>query len=314
MTPRPTPMKQLAIALTALFFIAHASAARAAGLALTDAPDWMHYFCDSSEPDPNGSASLQGAHCYPSLTVPSGATVTVTNVSSASGSPVDLPRGEWLAYVNGPCTITGTINAAANNGGYSNGGGSGGGGGGAATSTSGHEGFDSDMFGGPASILDGHALHNPNFAVMQLAFGGLGGAPGLAGGKGSTPTAVAQRWVSTVADKVDLGGGAGGYGGKGSALKAGAGAGGGAVVLICTDSISFTGTIDVHGGNGAGGTAGGGGGSGGGGGGVVLMATSDYLANSGTVRLNGGTGGAGDTGAGPGGNGVSGWMKLYTLH
>ncbi|HLW69897.1 MAG TPA: hypothetical protein VKS22_04665 [Candidatus Binataceae bacterium] len=305
-------MRKLAFALAA-FLVARAPVARAAGLALTDAPDWMHYFCDSSEPDPDGSASLQGAHCYPRLTVPSGATITVTNTSSVSGAPVDLPRGEWLAFVNGPCTIAGTINAAANNGGYSNGGGSGGGGGGAATTGSGHYAGDSDMFGGPASILAGRALHNPDFAVMQLAAGGLGGAPGLAGGNGSTPTAVAQRWVSTVADKVDLGGGGGGNGGKGSALKSIAGNGGGAVVLICADLISFTGTIDVNGGNGAAGTSGGGG-AGGGGGGVVLMATPDYVANTGTIRLNGGAGAAGDTGAGPGGNGAAGWIKLYTLH
>ena len=29
-----------------------------------DAPTWLHYFCDGSEVDPNGSVSLQGAHCY----------------------------------------------------------------------------------------------------------------------------------------------------------------------------------------------------------------------------------------------------------
>ena len=86
-------------------------------------------------------------------------------------------------------------------------------------------------------------------------------------------------------------------------------------MLVCADSISFTGTIDVSGANGQPGRTGAtpSGSGGGGGGGVVLMATPDYSANSGMIMVNGGQGGSAPSGAGAGGAGGPGWFKQFTL-
>jgi len=267
-------------------------------LFLTDAPSWTHYFCDSPEPDPDGIASLQGIHCYPSLTVPLGAVLTVTGAASSVGVPEDSPRGTLQALVNGPCTIAGEINAAANQTGVGNGGGSGGGGGGAATTTAGSAGGASNLFG--------------NFRVAIAAQGGLAGPIATAGKMGSTPTSVTQRWIWNTANTLGvLGGGAGGNGGAGGGSGGIGGGGGGGVVLVC-NSIDFTGSINASGGNGGAGTAGGGGG-GGGGGGVVILATPAYVANSGVTFVNAGTGGAASAGAGAGGPAGAGWSKFFTL-
>ncbi|HLW71486.1 MAG TPA: hypothetical protein VKS22_12790 [Candidatus Binataceae bacterium] len=281
-----------------LLLIAVRRAVAQTSLFLTDAPLWTHYLCDSSEPDPNGSASLQGLHCYPSLTVPGGATLTVTNLLSAAGAPQNSPRGALLAFVNGPCSVLGTINATASNTGYSNGGGSGGGGGGAAANA-GQVGLFSAVFG--------------NGAFVTTAAGGLGGKAELSGAAGSSPTLSSQKWIWNTGLALGVpGGSSGGAGGIGQGVAAGGGAGGGAVVLVCA-TIDFEGTINVNGGAGATGSQGGGGG-GGGGGGLVMMAAPSYTANSGTVNLDGGAGGAGDSGAGAGGGGGNGWFKQFTLN
>ncbi|HLW69896.1 MAG TPA: hypothetical protein VKS22_04660 [Candidatus Binataceae bacterium] len=267
-------------------------------LFLTDAPSWTHYFCDSSEADPDGSASLQGIHCYPSLTVPLGAVLTVTGAASSVGVPADSPRGTLQALVNGPCTIAGEIDAAAVQSGVGNGGGSGGGGGGAAATDAGSAGGVSNLFG--------------TFRVAVAAQGGLAGAIAAAGKMGSTPTTVTQRWIWNTASTLGvLGGGAGGNGGAGRGVGGTGGGGGGGVALAC-NSINFTGAINVSGGDGGAGAAGGGGG-GGGGGGVVILATPTYVANSGVTLVNGGTGGAGSSGAGAGGPAGSGWSNFFTL-
>jgi hypothetical protein len=270
------------------------NAAAQTSLFLTDAPVWAHYFCDSSEPDPKGSTSLQGTHCYPSLTVPSGATLTVTNLLSGSGAPADSPRGALLALVNGPCTIAGTIAASASNTGYSNGGGSGGGGGGSSTQV-GAAGLRSMVFG--------------NLSFLTVAAGGTAGSKSGSGGAGASPTAASQQWVWNVGAAFGvLGGSSGGTGGVGSGGAAVGGKGGGGVALVCS-TISFTGAVRVNGGTGAAGASSGGGG-GGGGGGVVLMAAHSYSSNSGTISVGGGAGG---TGAGAGGSGGAGWFKQFTL-
>lgn len=285
--------------LSALCLIVGASRAFAqTSLFLTDAPTWTHYLCDSSEADPNGSASLQGLHCYASLTVPAGSTLTITNLSSASGIAQDTPRGALFAFVSGTCVIDGTISASASNTAYANGGGSGGGGGGATTVNAGLTAVNSTLFG--------------SGAVVGAAPGGAGGIAGANGAAGSTPTMATQRYIWNLGITLGvLGGSAGGSGGKGSGVAALGGLGAGGVVLVC-GSIDFEGAINVVGGAGAAGAQGGGGG-GGGGGGVVLMATSSYVANTGVINLSGGAGGPGDSGAGAGGTGGLGWSKEFTF-
>jgi hypothetical protein len=301
-------------ALTFMIQVLAGGVARAQNgpLLLSDAPPWAHYFCDSSEPDPNGSATLQGAHCYPSLTVPAGATVTITDTHATPTASDNLPRGEWLAFVNGPCTIAGTIKASSINYEYANGGGSGGGGGGAAANNAGLRGDDSNMFGGANYAVTGTTYNNPDYSVIHAAAGGAAGAIGLSGGVGTTPTLASQKWSWMLGDQLTLSGAAGGAGGKGTFAGGAGGYGGGGIVLVCADSINFTGTIDVSGSNGMPGPAGSinAGGGGGGGGGVVLMATSNYIATSGAIILNGGAGGSAQAGAGSGGNGGAGWSRM----
>ena len=294
-------------------FAIRTAAAQSGPLLLSDAPGWAHYFCDSSEPDPNGSATLQGAHCYPSLTVPSGATITITDTHATPTASDNLPRGEWLAFVNGPCTIAGTIKASSINYEYANGGGSGGGGGGAAANISGIRGDDSNMFGGANYVVTGTTYNNPDFSVIHAAMGGSAGAIAQSGGSGTTPTSASQKWSWMLGDQLTLSGAAGGAGGNGTFAGGSGGNGGGGIVLVCANSINFTGTIDVSGANGLPGPSGSinAGGGGGGGGGVVLMATSSYVANSGTIVMNGGMGGSAQSGAGSGGNGGAGWSKQF---
>jgi len=290
-------------ALILVLFGARAALAQPQSLYLTDAPVWLHYFCDSSEPDPDGSVSVQGAHCYSSLTIPVGATLIVTTKTSLPGAARDLPLGEILAFVNGSCTIAGTIAATALvNVTSGNGGGSGGGGGsGAALHTTGVNGSDSVVFG--------------TANVVTAASGGVGGGTRrsmtLPGAPGSTPTAASQKfvWGGAITDGV-LAGSQGGAGGNSGGV---AGLPGGGVVLVCA-SINFSGTIDVAGGPGQNAAAGSsGGGGGGGGGGVVLMATPSYVANTGSIIVGGGAPGNGDGGGQVGGAGGNGWSKQFTL-
>jgi len=279
-----------------------AALAQPQSLYLTDAPVWLHYFCDSTEPNPNGSVSVQGAHCYSSLTIPTGATLAVTDKVSLPGAARDLPRGEILAFVNGACTIAGTIAAGAFIDESGNGGGSGGGGGsGAPSHTSGVNGADSVVFG--------------TANIVTAATGGLGGGTRRSvnqpGAPGSTPTAASQKfiWGGAITYGV-IGGSIGGAGGNSGGA---AGLGGGGVGLVCA-SINFTGAIDVSGGDGLNAPSGSsGGGGGGGGGGVVLMATPSYVANTGSIIVDGGAAGNGAGGGLVGGAGGKGWFKQFTL-
>lgn len=284
------------IVVVAFFITVGQAHAQPTSLYLTDAPTWLHYFCDNSEPDPNGSVSIQGAHCYQTLTVPSGATLTVTAIASDWGAPQNMPLGAFFAFVSGACTIAGTINS--NNLIFisGNGGGSGGAGGGASATYSSTNGSDSALFGSASSV--------------RAAFGAAAVGPGLSGGNGVQPSAATQKFV--VDDALSLGGLGGANGGTGGGSPGGAsGKGGGGVALVC-GSINFTGAITANGGNGASG-GGGSGGGGGGGGGVVLTVTPSYLANTGTISVNGGSGGLGGSGAGNGGNGGNGWSRQIQL-
>lgn len=283
------------VLLSATMALARSSAAQPTSLYLTDAPTWLHYFCDGSEPDPDGSLTVQGAHCYQNLTVPASATLSVSAVTSKSGVPQDVPVGAFFAFVSGACTIAGTINSNAINPLEGNGGGSGGGGGGS-PSDSGNVGADGTLMGSASSV--------------RAAGGGAGGGAGNSGANGTGPSVGTQIFV--VGDALALGefgGSTGGPGGGKPSAAAGLGAGG--VALIC-GSLSFTGVISANGGSGAAGSGTGGGG-GGGGGGVVLTVSPNYLANSGTIAVNGGSGGLGAGGAGNGGSGGNGWFKQFVL-
>jgi hypothetical protein len=295
--------------------LAAPAAVQAQPLILLDAPAWAHYFCDSSEPGPDGSvAAIQGTHCYPSLTVPSGAVIQVTNLDASNVPSPDHPRGEYLVYVDGPCTIAGTISAGAQNLTWADGGGSGGGGG-AASDNPGTAGYPSNGFGAANYSITVPPSTAPDLNELHVAAGGSGGAQGQNGTAGSTPTTASQKWTAITADQLVMGGSSGGSGGGGTQPGGRGGAGGGAVVLICADSISFTGTIDVGGANGNPGRTGAipSGSGGGGGGGIVLMATPDYSSNSGTITVSGGFGGNAVSGAGAGGAGGPGWFKQFTL-
>lgn len=262
---------------------------------------WMHYLGDGSEADPNitsGTTSIQGVHRYATLTVGVSGTLAVTFSPSTSGSPTDKPNGSLIAFVQGACTIAGTISAnaitPANINGW--GGASGGGGGyGAANGTA-----------GASAVLPGGTSAAP------IAAGGSGGTSGNPGSAGSTPTTSGINDVLMGTPQwANCGGAAGGQGGSSGATP---GLGGGCVYLIC-GSINFTGTINVAGGNGnAAGSSGVGGGGGGGGGAVVLAGRT--VINSGTITLTGGTGGAsfGSGTSTAGGNGGTGWSKVFTLN
>ncbi|MGH7838077.1 MAG: hypothetical protein ACREQC_09690, partial [Candidatus Binataceae bacterium] len=155
----------------------------------------------------------------------------VTNANASNVQAVDQPRGEWLAYVNGPCTIAGTVSGSAINFGIhgtADGGGAGGGGGGSAAGGSpGTDGLPGNAFGAADYAITGAKGLNVDFNQLHVTAGGGGGAVGLNGGDGSAPTTASQKWFWMTADQLVLGGSAGGVGGNGTATGADGGAGGG---------------------------------------------------------------------------------------
>lgn len=270
-----------------------------AGIIFQDAPSWANYLGDGSEADPNpaGTVNVQGVHYYPTLTVSAGNTLSVTFTSSNSSTQTDKPNGSFVAFVQGACTIAGTISAngltPSNISGW--GGGSGGAGGWGAAAAS--QGTNAVWMGGTSSA----------------AVTGGGAAPtssSTPGGAGNTPDASAQKMMLMMPPALATCGGA--PGSAGGSSGGAAGLGGGCIYLIC-GSINFTGTISANGGaGGAGGSSTGGGG--GGGGGVVVLAART-ITNSGTITETGGAGGAIGTGTSTaGGNGGAGWSKVFTLN
>jgi hypothetical protein len=289
-----------------------------------DAPSVYHYLGDGSEADPavfananctgpgapvaccsnsgtgtcNNTQTIQGVHNYANLTVGSGATLTVGATGSTAGSPQDMPQREFVARVQGTCTIAGTI--AANNkcasDGCGGGGAGGSGGSGAANSTASKD--STWGFNGAASV-----------AGIIVAKGGTASSSG-AGNNGDAPTTNSQIYVRADPFMGILGGAGGSTGGSSGGS---AGSGGAGVVLIC-GTINFTGTVNANGGAGAAGGSSTGGG-GGGGGGVVIMAARTYSANSGSITVTHGNGGGAGTGTSfAGGNGADGWSKQFTLN
>lgn len=166
--------------------------------------------------------------------------------------------------------------------------------------------------------------------ASAIALGGLAGAGG-AGSGGAGGAAGTQTLVTVANGGVDIlnlytnavrardlangliTGGAGGGGGGGDGVAGGAGGGGGGTIVLAARSITGTGTIRAHGGNGftpiTGGNKGGGGG--GGGGVLVLISENDITMTSLVLDVAGGLGASG-TGTGvSGANGSNG--RIYRV-
>jgi hypothetical protein len=171
--------------------------------------------------------------------------------------------------------------------------------------------------GGNGNADGGGSVGGVGASIGSLAFGGAGGSSGVSGGSVSNgasnyrptniPDAIAGIVTYSGGSAPTIGsiqGGAGGGGGtgeSGGAGNAGAPGGyGGTVVMISTQALTDSGSINSNGGNGgSGGT--GTGGSGGGGGGVVILVYGSQSGWTGTITANGGAGGA--SGGAPGGAG-----------
>jgi len=264
----------------------------------TDAPAWMHYLGPGNETDPNvtTSATIQGLHYYANFTVASGGTLTVGS-TNGSATPQDFPAFGLIVVSPGTCTVAGTIAANAIFNHTSNIGGDSGGGGG---------------FGAANGVVGNTSIYYGIAAFSPIVI--FGGAAGTSGVSGGTPGALLLQNEEFTASHAWAHGSCGGAsGGAGGSTGGAGGNGGGCVELIC-DTINFTGTINVNGGNGGAGGASTGGG-GGGGGGFVIEAAETYTANTGTINTAGGAGGAIGTGTSTaGGTGGAGWSAVYTLN
>jgi hypothetical protein len=266
-------------------------------------PGWLRYLGD-------GGRTFGGP-----FSCPSGQTCDITDENWVSSFEVSAGATAVCASADGPiivrstgsCTVAGTLSNSPNSGGGGrtnpNGGinvqgdfGGGGGGGGAGATAHGHSGL--------WTVGDGW---------VEIADGGPPGlAPAGAGGKGETPNKLQYRPLLTNGSYWPAGGSIGGVGGGPGGGQPGNG--GGPVIMVC-QSINFTGTIDVSGGNGYPPTANNSGGGGGGGAGYVILSTSNWVANTGKINVTGGAGGscAGFTGCGAGGQGGNGWSVAITI-
>ena len=143
--------------------------------------------------------------------------------------------------------------------------------------------------------------------------GGTGNGGANAGGAAGTTTAVTAVnggvyfiysfgtafWGKDIGGNKFNGGASGGSGGGGTAGNSGGSGGGGGVALICSPTISGTGSITAAGGNGGNAPGTNAGGGGGGGGGTLLLYTT--TATTITTSVAGGTAGA-KTGTGVAGS------------
>jgi hypothetical protein len=227
---------------------------------------------------------------YTSINIPIGATTTLSN--KADGGTILIMKSQ------GDCTIAGQI--------YLQGMGANGGTAGTAGVDGGNGGAGGDGTEN-AIVFDETADHAGN-----LGAGGTTGTGGAAGAAGAiygnklfytTPSSnrLIRRWTVIAVGS----GGAGGGGGQcttnpavGAAGGVG-GAGGGTIIIQCGGYLSFTGSININGENGAKGedvnvsNGGGGGGGGGGASGMALVLYNNLIANTGTITALGGAAGAG---------------------
>jgi len=158
--------------------------------------------------------------------------------------------------------------------------------------------------------------------------GGYGGTGGTGGGAAGGSSTVKQYQYTIGRGFINdrhitvlpgSGGGSGGVGNTNATTLSKGGDGGGAIVIECAGSLTFTGTVNTSGENGGvygtfNGTTGSGAyaGSGGGGGsaGTPILIYNTLITNTGTLIATGGNGGNGDVshggGAGHGGGGGAG--------
>jgi len=235
----------------------------------------------------SGYCDLTDERWLTSFTVSSGATL----ISPAGNGPL-------IIRSTGACTIAGTISGSPNessfgisgNGDFGGGGGGGGGG------------ISAGKAGTTTTVI-------PNIPLVN---GGSGGTAGGGAGQAGTSTTSGQYHMFLSNSGSWPGGGApGGVGGS----NGGSGGNGATPIILICNTINFTGTINVSGGNGGNSPANGSGAGGGGGGGYVVLAAQTFTANTGTINTAGGNGGScnGHTTCGAGGNGGNGWTMSLTI-
>jgi hypothetical protein len=244
---------------------------------------------------------------YTSLTINSGHTVTVSNRCKG-----------LLIYVNGNCTINGTLTMT--------------GLGAKSTGSIAHYVYQSKNYHGnfiPQYSFNSIKLYPSGSGGGAISSNGLsvgdgytgGGGGGFGGARGGSGTSWSGGAGGGAGPSATVGLNYGGSGGNATAANCGGGAGnpagtsgpgggvagsgtGGVIILVVkgTFTLANTGVISANGTNGGSGTAGGGGGSGGGR--IVILYGQQYTNNGGTITVNGGTGGGtsptkgGDGGAG----------------
>ena len=240
---------------------------------------------------------------YTSFSLTNGNTLTT---ASTTGKPI-------IIYVQGDCTIGGTIDLD-------------------------DKGYDEGAGGAGSSGAGGPGAGGQNFLVHSTygtaAVGGTGGSadtPHTPGGGGAGDSINSGSAIAGTLYEFSLkrggtgihidsgqgggGGGGGGASGGGPGGNGGAGGnGGGSIIFIVRGDflITATGVITLDGENGVNGSnavatsAAGGGGGGGGGGGCLWVICRGTDTNSGTITTTGGTGGSGGSGLGTGGTGGAG--------
>lgn len=277
-------------------------------------------FGDASDGTYSDSGNLiQGTvYQYDTFDLTNGNTLTT---ASTTGKPI-------IIYVQGDCTIGGTIDL--DDKGYDEGTGGAGG-----TDTSGATGGAGQNFQVHSSYGTAAAGGTAGIKVDPPYQGGGGGA-GDSINSGSAIAGTINEFSlkrGGTGIHIDSGqGGGGGGGGSGQSSSTGGiggagGNGGGSIIFIVGGDflITATGVITINGENGvvggaaSGANASGGGGGGGGGGGDLWVICKGTNTNSGSITTTGGTGGAGGaktgtgTGGGAGVNGAAGTNRLETV-
>jgi hypothetical protein len=258
----------------------------------TSTPDWLRFVGDGSSGAfscNSGTCVLGDEHWYSSFNVAAGATVVTTG-----------QNGPIIIRSTGTCTINGLVSDSPNSGagititGSGDFGGGGGGGGGG--SSSGHA--------GKLGVGDG--------GLPIVNGGGAGAGGGGNGGNGSNSVINQYRMLISSGSFWPVGGAAGGQGGGPGGAQGGTG--GGPIIFVC-NTIHFSGTIDVSGGQGGNSSGPGNGAGGGGGAGYVILSAVNYTATNGTMNTQGGPGGScnGNSTCGAGGKGGNGFSVTMTI-
>ena len=304
------------------------------------------YLGDGSD----GAATFDGTTTYSAFSTTTGAApnlvytltrnIYLTNLTISSGKTIN--PANFIIYVNGTASGTGTLQTNGGNGGNggngvgSSSGGTGGTGGGAAL-----VGFFTSPAGGAGGLggsngsagapgTNGTSVSNAlgssglvGGAAVGIYLGTGAGAGGTAGVATAPVISIARNpsYMSVIGNSMGVsifgtqgGAGAGGGGGCGNGIGSGGGGGGagqaGGIIFLVVNiysanyAITATGGTGGNGGNRAGGGGGGGGGSGGNGGVSVLLYKTKTGIN--TYTLTGGTAGTGGTGASNGNAGTAG--------